>query len=186
MVNVPTAPYSCPLTTLLWHLAAVRPSAAALVLFMLTYRLKLQDIAYLPSKVRTGKYKPADQMPADLNSYILSVNQQDLLLWQHANKLLDECRRQLEQQCGAGVVAATLASFQALQAEVFRQCADFKAWYAANKVPAQYTYVNDEGWGWRCVRHVARIHMEERQATASATVAAPAPGSRAAAVSVIT
>jgi hypothetical protein len=143
---------------------------------MLTYGLRLQDIAYLPSKVRTGKYKPSDQMPPDLNSFVLSVNQQDLLLWQHANKLLDDRRQQLEQQCGAGAVAAALASFQALQAKVSRQCADFRAWYAANKVPAQYTYVNDEGWGWRCVGHVAQMHMEGRQTLANT---APAPAAAA-------
>lgn len=62
--------------------------AAALVLFMLQYGLRLQDIVYLPSKVRTGKYKPSDLMPPELNDYILSVNQQDLLLWQHTNSLL--------------------------------------------------------------------------------------------------
>jgi hypothetical protein len=149
---------------------------------MLHYGLRLQDIAYLPSKVRTGKYKPSDQMPPELNDYILTANQQDLLLWQHANSLLDARRQQLEQRCGAGAVEAALGSFQQLQAAVAAQCSDFEAWYAANGLPAtQYTYVNDEGWGWRCVRHVAQLYMEGQQAHTSAT-----PPPAAAAVSVIT
>lgn len=132
-----------------------------LVLFMLLYGLKLQDIAYLPSKVRTGKYKPSEQMPAALNEYVLSANSKDLQLWQHANKLLDARRAKLEQQCGTGVIADAIAAFKALQAEVAVHCSDFKAWYADHDLPArQYTYVNDEGWGWRCVRHVAQLHME--------------------------
>lgn len=142
---------------------------------MLEFGLRLQDIAYLPSKVRTGKYKPAESMPEELNSYVLTANDKDLLLWQHANTLLDERRAKLEAQCGAGVVTAALASFQALQAAVAQQCADFKAWYAAHDLPPQYTYVNDEGWGWRCVRHVAQMYMEGRydaQPPAASTEAA--------------
>lgn len=149
---------------------------------MLRYGLRLQDIVYLPSKVRTGKYKPSDQMPPELNTYILSVNQQDLLLWQHANSLLDAHRQQLEQRCRAGAVEVALRSFQALQAAVAAQCRDFEGWYAANRLPAQYTYVNDEGWGWRCVRHVAQLYMEGQRAHTPATPAAAA----AAAVRVIT
>jgi hypothetical protein len=128
---------------------------------MLQYGLKLQDIAYLPSKVRTGKYKPSAQMPAALNDYVLAANQQDLELWQHANQLMDERRAKLDKQCGPGVVADALAAFRALQAEVALRCSDFKRWYADHDLPAeQYTYVNDEGWGWRCVRHVAQLYIE--------------------------
>lgn len=152
---------------------------------MLECGLRLQDIAYLPSKVRTGKYKPSDQMPPELNEYVLKMNQQDLLVWQHANKLLDARRQRLEQQCGASIVTDALASFQALQAEVSKQCADFKRWYAANGFPAeQYTYVNDEGWGWRCVRYVAQMYMEGRQM--NVTAGAVGEAGRDAAVTVVT
>lgn len=133
---------------------------AALVLFMLEYGLRFQDIVYLPSKVRTGKYKAAETMPSELNSYVMKANNQDVLLWQHANTLLDQRKQDLQQRCGEDIVATAMATFIALQGEVARQCSNFTAWYAENKLPAQYTYVNDEGWGWRCVRHVARLYME--------------------------
>lgn len=153
---------------------------------MLQYGLKLQDIAYLPSKVRTGKYRPSEQMPAALNDYVLATNSKDLQLWQHANQLMYACRVRLEQQCGTGVIADALAAFQALQAEVALRCSDFKRWYADHVLPAgQYTYVNDEGWGWRCVRHVAQLYMKGyagagagvRGAGAADTPAATALGS---------
>lgn len=151
---------------------------------MLQYGLKLQDIAYLPSKVRTGKYMPSAQMPAALNDYVLAANQKDLQLWQHANHLLDERRAKLEQQSGPSAVADALASFQDLQAEVASRCSDFKRWYADHDLPAgQYTYVNDEGWGWRCVRHVAQLYMEGYAGTGAgvrgAAVADAASGSAA-------
>lgn len=135
-------------------------TAAALVVFMLQYGLRLSDIAYLPSKNRTGRYKPASTMPPELNAYVLAHNTHDLAVWQHANKLLD-CRvERLRELCGGNAVQSAMAAFRQMQAEVARECTNFKAWYAKHNLPAQFTYVNDEGWGWRCVRHVAQLFME--------------------------
>jgi hypothetical protein len=128
---------------------------------MLLHGLKLQDVAYLPSKNRTGKYRSATAMPRELNDYVLAANQRDLELWQQANVRLDAHVAALQQRCGTEVVRASLATFRHMQAEVARQCSNFAAWYTVHRLPAaQHTYVNDEGWGWRCVRHVAQLFME--------------------------
>lgn len=157
------------------HQLPLLSAVAALVLFMLDYGLKLYDIAYLPSKVRTGKYKPSQDMPPELNEYVLSTNHMDLQLWQEANRLLDQRRARVEQQCGAHLLQHALESFAALQAEVARHCTDFEAWYASNNLPSQYTFVNDEGWGWRCVHHVAVRHVEGLVGATHAAIVEPQP-----------
>lgn len=139
--------------------------SAGLVVFMLEYGLTYEDIAYLPSKVRTGKYKTAKDMPADLNDYILSANQDDYALWQLANKRLDQKKAQLQDECGADIVAAALHTFGELLEEVAAGCSDYIEWYKSHGYSEPYTYsgnpgLGDEsGLGFRCVRHVARRFM---------------------------
>lgn len=129
---------------------------------MLEYGLTFEDIAYLPSKIRTGRYKSASDMPQELNDYILSVNQQDLALWELANKRLDARRAQLLDACGADIVAASLRAFESLLARVTDECSDYIEWYHTHGFPEPFTYsgspgLGDEsGLGFRCVRHVTR------------------------------
>lgn len=132
---------------------------------MLEYGLTYEDIAYLPSKIRTGKYKTTKDMPKDLNDYILSANQKDFELWQLANKRLDQKKTQLQEECGADIVAAALQKFDQLLHEVAAECSDYVEWYKSHGYSAPYTYsgtpgLGDEsGLGFRCVRHVARRFM---------------------------
>ena len=60
---------------------------------MLSYGLKYEDVAYVSSRNKTGWYKPADVMPAQLNNYVVQQNKQDLRLWELANARLDGVTR---------------------------------------------------------------------------------------------
>lgn len=117
--------------------------------------MRLADIAYLASKNRTGLYNTSADLPTELNARVLANNQEDLQLWQLANKQLDRHVQQLEQQCGQGVVHSALASFERLLLRVQQLCSDYKAWYAAHGLSGPYTYRRDWGKGYKCVQHVA-------------------------------
>lgn len=140
---------------------------------MLEYGLTYEDIAYLPSKVRTGKYKTAKDMPQHLNDYIMSVNQQDMQLWQLANKRLDQKKAELLDSCGADIVASALYSFEQLLDEIRKECTEYQEWYDSHGYSGPYTYsgspgIGDEsGLGFRCVRHVARRFMAGAEPTVS-------------------
>jgi hypothetical protein len=132
---------------------------------MLQYGLTFEDIAYLPSKVRTGKYKTAKDMPQHLNDYILSVNQHDMQLWQLANRRLDEKKAELVDACGADIVSAALEAFEQQLDDIRAECSDYQGWYEAHGFDGPFTYsgspgIGDEsGLGFRCVRHVTRRFM---------------------------
>jgi hypothetical protein len=130
---------------------------------MLLHGLRFEDIAYLSSKNRTGKYAGPAQMPAELNAFVAQRSDRDLLLWQVANARLDERRRELQQQCdGHDVVGTTLAQFERLLSRVRQECADAQAWHAAHGLSGHpLVYRGDTGLGYRCVRHVARRFHEE-------------------------
>ncbi|WIA19512.1 hypothetical protein OEZ85_004123 [Tetradesmus obliquus] len=119
----------------------------ALVIFMLQYGLTYEDIAYLPSKVRTGKYKTAKDMPQHLNDYILSVNQHDMQLWTLANTRLDEKKAELIDACGADIVSAALDAFEQLLDEIRAECSDYQRWYEEHGFDGPYTYSGSPGIG---------------------------------------
>lgn len=120
---------------------------AALVAFMMLYGLSHEDIAYLRSKDKTGLYKSAKEMPEDLNSYIETHNPKDIELWNLANARLNDTIQQLQPEC----FQQQLRTFAAIQAAVKRECADFRQWYADHGLSnTTYSYVSDNGWGFRC------------------------------------
>lgn len=145
---------------------------------MLQYGLTYEDIAYLPSKVRTGKYKTAKDMPQHLNDYILSVNQHDMQLWTLANTRLDEKKAELIDACGADIVSAALEAFEQLLDEIRAECSDYQRWYEEHGFDGPYTYsgspgIGDEsGLGFRCVRHVTRRFIAGARSVGGSTAGA--------------
>jgi len=89
---------------------------------MLEYGLTFLDIVYKPTNTKTMLYKQAEEMPQELNHYILNRNQKDLQLWQIANRRLDEKVALMKQRCGATMFAAHLETFRHLQRAVQAQC----------------------------------------------------------------
>jgi len=83
------------------------------VVFMLEYGLTFLDIAYITDQWPWKRlYRQPEQMPKELNQFIADHNQEDLQLWQVANKRLDEKVALMKQQCGAEVFAAYLQTFK--------------------------------------------------------------------------
>lgn len=140
----------------------------SLVVFMLTYGLTFSDIAYVPLKQRHGKYKTAQEMPKELNDYILAHNQLDLQLWRLANQRLTTVRQNLEQRCGASTVSDALATFKQLKALLVKECVQhLDRWYKNN---AHLNWFNGSefrsanvasrsGEGYRCVRQVVQTFV---------------------------
>lgn len=116
---------------------------------MLLYGLSFEDIAYLPSKNKTGSYKTAADMPQDMNSYIEQNHQLDILLWQLANKRLDAAISSLQSKCGVGHFQQHLKAFKALQRFIRETCSDYKGWHEKHGIPGPYAYVADNGVGYR-------------------------------------
>eukprot|EP00775_Hariotina_reticulata_P001783 gene1783-2117_t len=127
----------------------------ALVVFMLEYGLTFLDIAYKYNNVKSKLYKPAEEMPKELNQYIIDNNQKDLQLWQIANRRLDGKVALMKQRCGATVFAAYLATFKQIQSSVQAQCANPGSW-AENYGIAKLNKVNTLDTTNRCVQYVAR------------------------------
>lgn len=126
----------------------------SLVVFMLEYGLQFADIAHLASKNRTGKYRSAKDMPAEMNAYIEKQNHEEIQLWKLANQKLDSTIAALKERCGPNVVSDALQTFRHMQAEVFKECHDFKSWYKRHHFGYPFTHFGDQGMGPRCVHHV--------------------------------
>jgi hypothetical protein len=94
-----------------------------------------RDIAFVPSKVRTGLYKTAADMPAELNAYIMEHNHLDLQLWELANKKLDDHISRIEAECGEGHFAQALAKYKEAQALVEAECSNYREWYSEHGFP---------------------------------------------------
>lgn len=128
----------------------------SIVAFMLEYGLKWEDVAHMPAKQRTGKYKTYSHAH-ELNAYIESVNSQELELWHLANIQLDRKIERLEQHCGADVFLATLCSFEQLQRAVLAECGDWDDWYVRHSFHREPRHrFEDQGMAPRCAEYVAR------------------------------
>jgi hypothetical protein len=122
---------------------------------MLQYGLQFEDIAYIAAKNRTGLYKTAEEMPKELNDFILSNNKQDLKQWELANKKLDEKILRLRADCG-DLFNATLSLFDDIQNEIFHECSAYRKWYGTHGFGEPYSYWRDLGMGPRCVQYTVR------------------------------
>lgn len=126
----------------------------SIVAFMLEYGLKWEDVAVLPVKKRTGRFK-SYAGARELNHHILSTNKEELELWQLANLELDRKLQALQRRCGE-MLRAALCTIERLEAAVWRECSNPEAWYARHNFTAPYTRYEDQGVAPRCTEYVAR------------------------------
>eukprot|EP00775_Hariotina_reticulata_P001602 gene1602-1942_t len=156
----------------------------SLVVFMLEFGLQFWDIAHLSAKNRTGKYRAAKDMPQEMNTYLETANREELQLWRLANEELDDKVAALKQRCGPDVVSDALSTFRHLQAEVFKECQNYKMWYQRRGFDYPFTHFGDQGIGPRCVQHVvSKLMRGSSIVTPQATEASDTPCGNAAAYS---
>jgi hypothetical protein len=118
--------------------------------------LSFRDIVYLSAKNRTGLYKTAADMPAELNAYIMEHNELDLQLWDLAKRKLNERIARLEAECGSGIVVETLAKFKRVQALVLEECSEYHVWYKKHGFGPPFSRYSDNGIAPRCLDFVTR------------------------------
>ena len=128
----------------------------SLVVFMLDFGLDYWDIAHISTKIRTGMYKQADEMPEELNQYIESRNSKDAELWKLANEDLDRRIARIGKRCGSSYFDEALDLFNSIQDAVYDECTNYEDWYKAHDFNTSLTYWFDNGKGPRCTEYVAR------------------------------
>eukprot|EP00775_Hariotina_reticulata_P002515 gene2515-2819_t len=131
----------------------------SLVVFMLEFGLEWRDIVHLSSKVRTGRYKTAKDMPAAMNSYIEEANSEEMALWRLANQQLDQKIEALGLRCGGDVLPSALETYRQLQQHVNKACGDFKGWYKSRGFAYPYAHFGDQGLGPRCIQHILMQYL---------------------------
>jgi len=130
----------------------------SLVAFAILFNVDFDDIAHVASKVRTGKYADASQIPAEINELVRSKTAKDLALWEHANKLLDEHIVKINKNCGGeGYFREILGKFGQIEEAVSNICADgYKEWYEEFGFNTTLSYRRDNGQAPRCRDHVVK------------------------------
>jgi hypothetical protein len=135
----------------------------SLVAFAILFNLDFDDIVHLSSKVRTGKYPDASQVPAEINELVRRQGRRDLEMWEHANKLLDGHITTISQHCGGdGYFKEMLELFQKLQEAVATECGDnYEEWYNKHGFNTTLAYFKDNGLGPRCRDHVVKTVLRK-------------------------
>lgn len=130
----------------------------SLVAFAILFNVDFDDIAHVASKVRTGKYTDASQVPAEINELVRSKTAKDLALWEHAYKLLDEHIVKINKNCGGGdYFKELLRKFGQIEEAVSDVCADgYKEWYKEFGFNTTLSYWRDNGQAPRCRDHVVK------------------------------
>lgn len=133
----------------------------SLVAFAILYGLNFEDIAHLPSKVRTGTYADAKDISNDeMHNLVSAKSRTDLALWQHVNALLDEKIAMIEQHCGgadAGYFGKMLEIFNKIQAAVGEECENYEEWYEEHGFGSEpLAYWRDNGLCPKCRDYVVR------------------------------
>ncbi|KAM3572676.1 hypothetical protein VYU27_005307 [Nannochloropsis oceanica] len=130
----------------------------SLVAFAILFNVDFDDIAHVASKVRTGKYTDASQIPAEINELVRSKTAKDLALWEHANKLLDEHIVKINKNCGGeGYFREILEKFGQIEEAVSNICAEgYKEWYEEFGFNTTLSYRRDNGQAPRCRDHVVK------------------------------